>query len=189
MRPYRLSQTGPVFNECHYYPLPWPRDILERYGDQEFRLKITLSYFVAPNPGKSAAIDPQRYQSFGLRFDLKRPRETIDQFKKRSNANEREDPRRGTGVAAEQDNGWMLGPNSISAGSLHCDLWRGTGAQLAARSMICVKPVSGWWKERKTRAICEQQGRYALIVTLAAPDVEIDLYTPISAAIEQLVRV
>ena len=189
MRPYRLSQSGPVFNECHYYPLPWPRDILERYGDQEFRLKVTLSYFVAPNPGKSAAIDPQRYQSFGLRFDLKRPRETIDQFMKRSNANEREDPRRGMGVAAEQDNGWILGPNSISAGSLHCDVWRGTGAQLAARSTICVKPISGWWKERRTRAICEQQGRYALIVTLAAPDVEIDLYTPISAAIEQLVPV
>ena len=54
----QLSQSGPVFNECHYYPLPWPREILERYGDQEFRLKITLSYFVAPNPGRSAAIDP-----------------------------------------------------------------------------------------------------------------------------------
>jgi hypothetical protein len=189
IRPYRLSQSGPVFNECHYYPLPWPRDVLERYGDQEFRLKITLSYFVEPNPGKSAAIDPQRYQSFGLRFDLKRPRETMDQFKKRNNANEREDPRRGAGVPAEQDNRWILGPNSISAGSLHCDVWRGPGAQLAARNMICVKPVSGWWKERRTRAVCEQQGRYALIATLTAPDTNIDLYTPIIVAIEQLVPV
>ena len=189
IRPYRLSQSGPVFNECHYYPLPWPREILERYGDQEFRLKITLSYFVVPNPGRSAAIDPQRYQSFGLRFDLKRPRETIDQFMKRSNANERDDPRKGMGFTPEQDHGWILGPSSISAGSLHCDQWRGTGAQLAARNLICVKPVSGWWKERRARAICEQQGRYALIVTLTAPDVEIDLYTPISAAIEQLVPV
>ncbi len=189
MRPYRLSKGGPVFNECHYYPLPWPRELLQQYWDQEFRLKITLSYFVAPNPGKSAAIDPQRYQSFGLRFDLKRPRETIDQFKKWSNANERDDPGKGLGIDREQDNGWILGSNSISAGSLHCDVWHGTGAQLAARNMICVKPVSGWWKERRTRAICEQQCRYALIVTLTAPDVEIDLYTPISAAIEQLVPI
>jgi len=183
IQPYRREASGPVFNECHYYPLPWPQDVLERYGDQEFHLKITLSYFVEPNPGKSAAIDPQRYQSFGLRFDLKRPRETLDQFRKRNNAQEREDPRRGPPV--EPDNGWTLGPSNISAGSLHCDVWRGTGAQLAARGMICVKPVSGWWKERRTPAVCEQQGRYALIVTLTAP--EIDLYTPVSTAIEQLI--
>lgn len=185
IQPYRREQSGPVFNECHYYPLPWPQDVLEQYGDQEFRLKITLSYFVEPNPGKSAAIDPQRYQSFGLRFDLKRPRETADQFRKRTNAQERENPRQ-AGPRAEPDSGeWLLGPSSISAGSLHCDVWRGTGAQLAARGMICVKPVSGWWKERRTPAVCEQQGRYALIVTLTAP--EIDLYTPVSTAIEQLI--
>lgn len=184
IRPYRREQSV-VFNECHYYPLPWPRDVLEQCGEQEFKLKITLSYFVEPNPGKSAAIDPQRYQSFGLRFDLKRPRETADQFRKRINAQERENPLR-AGPNAEPDSGeWLLGPNSIAAGSLHCDVWRGTGAQLAARNMICIKPVSGWWKERRNREICEQQARYALIVTLTAPDAEIDLYTPIANLIEQ----
>jgi hypothetical protein len=137
IQPYqRQPNGGVVFNECHYYPLPWPRDVLEQYGDQEFRLKITLSYFVEPNPGKSAAIDPQRYQSFGLRFDLKRPRENPRQFRVRINAQEREDPRR-AGPRAEPESGrWMLGPDSISAGSLHCDVWAGSGAQLAARNMI-----------------------------------------------------
>ncbi|MEQ5777110.1 S8 family peptidase [Thalassospira sp. NFXS8] len=188
IQPYRREQSV-VFNECHYYPLPWPREVLEQYGDQEFKLKITLSYFVEPNPGKSAAIDPHRYQSFGLRFDLKRPRESTDQFKQRINAQERENPRR-AGAPAEPDSGeWLLGPNSISAGSLHCDVWRGTGAQLAARNIICIKPVSGWWKERRNRQICEQQGRYALIVTLTAPDAEIDLYTPISNTIRQGIEI
>lgn len=186
IQPYRRAQSGPVFNECHYYPLPWPRRVLEEQADQQFRLKVTLSYFVEPNPGKSAAIDPQRYQSFGLRFDLKRPRETVNQFKERTNADERHDPQR-AGYPAVQDENWVLGASSISAGSLHCDVWRGSGAQLAARSMICVKPVSGWWKERRTREVCEQQARYALIVTLTAPESEIDLYTPITTVIEQLV--
>lgn len=184
IQPYRRSGGAVVFNECHYYPLPWPVRILEEYGDQVFRLKVTLSYFVEPNPGRSAAIDPQRYQSFGLRFDLKRARETFDQFRKRNNANEREDPRR-AGVPPEQDSGWVLGPAGISAGSLHCDVWRGTGAQLAARNVICVKPVSGWWKERRNPAVCEKQARYALIVTLTAPDEEIDLYTPVAIAVGQ----
>ncbi len=188
IQPYRREQSV-IFNECHYFPLPWPRAVLEQYGDQDFTLKITLSYFVEPNPGKSAAIDPQRYQSYGLRFDLKRPRETADQFRKRINARERENPR-GAGPRAVPDSGeWLLGPSSVSAGSLHCDVWRGTGAQLAARNMICIKPVSGWWKERRNPEICEQQARYALIVTLTAPDAEIDLHTPISNIIEQGVEI
>jgi hypothetical protein len=190
IQPFQRQLNGSVvFNECHYYTLPWPRDVLEQYGDQEFRLKITLSYFIEPNPGKSAVIDPQRYQSFGLRFDLKRARENSRQFRVRINAREREDPRR-AGPRAEPESGrWMLGPDSISAGSLHCDVWSGTGAQLAARNMICVKPVSGWWKERKKQEVCEKLARYALVVTLTAPEAGIDLYTPIDTIIEQGIAV
>ena len=69
-------------NECHFYSLPWPRAALESLGEQDVTLKITLSYFVEPNPGSSAAFDPYRYQSFGLRFDLKRRSETAVNFAK-----------------------------------------------------------------------------------------------------------
>lgn len=65
----------------------------------------------------------------------------------------------------------------------HCDQWVGSGARLAARDLICVKPVGGWWKERSKAEVCEQQARYALVVTLASPDLEIDLHTPIAAEI------
>lgn len=187
IQPYRLSPTGTRFSECHYYPLPWPQQVLEQYGDQDFTLKVTLSYFVDPNPGGAAAIDPQRYQSFGLRFDLRRPLESVARFKHRINAEEH-DPVGGAAPHAQDEN-WTFGPSSISAGSLHCDLWQGSGAQLAARNMICVKPVGGWWKERRTREVCEQQARYALIITLSAPDTEVDIYTPISAVIEQEVGI
>lgn len=183
IQPFRKGATGVGFNECHYYALPWPARLLQAHGDQQFSLKVTLSYFVEPNPGKSAAIDPQNYQSFGLRFDLKRPTELPRQFRARLNAEERE----GANIAPPPaDSGWILGANSVAAGSLHCDVWTGTGAQLATRNAICVKPVSGWWKARSTRAVCEQEARYSLVVTLSAPALEIDLYTPIVAAMAEI---
>jgi hypothetical protein len=170
------------FNECHYYPLPWPKALLEQYADNDFILKVTLSYFIEPNPGRAAAIDPQKYQSFGLRFDLKRSQETAIQFRTGINAEETLPPDVAA-AARPNDSGWQFGSSSISAGSIHCDQWVGSGARLASRDLICVKPVGGWWKERSRAEICEQQARYALIVTLASPEVEIDLHTPIAAEI------
>lgn len=37
--------------------------------------------------------------------------------------------------------------------------------------------------------VCEQQARYSLIVTLASPEVDIDLYTPIATEIMPAVPV
>ncbi|CDX28401.1 Y4BN [Mesorhizobium plurifarium] len=190
IQPYRRKITiedgvktySKGFNECHYYPLPWPKEILEQYADQDFILKVTLSYFIEPNPGRAAAIDPQKYQSFGLRFDLKRPQESEIRFRAGINAEEKLPLGLAT-AARPNDSGWQFGPSSISAGSIHCDQWIGSGARLASRDLICVKPVGGWWKERGNKAVLEQQARYALVVTLASPDVEIDLYTPIAAEI------
>ena len=146
-------------------------------------LKITLSYFVDPNPGLSASVDPQRYQSHGLRFDLRRKRESIDVFKRRVNAAEREDPT--IRPRNEQDDGrWMLGPQSVSAGSLHCDVWSGPAIELLQRDMLCIKPVNGWWRQRAAAAICNKQTRYSLIVSLKAKNVDLDIYTPIKAAVD-----
>lgn len=170
------------FNECHYYPLSWPRALLEQYADNDFILKVTLSYFIEPNPGRAAAIDPQKYQSFGLRFDLKRSQETAIQFRTGINAEETL-PAEVAAATRPNDSGWVFGSSSISAGSIHCDQWVGSGARLASRDLICVKPVGGWWKESSRAEICEQQARYALVVTLASPEVEIDLYTPIATEI------
>ena len=79
-------------NECHFYSLPWPREALESLGEQDVTLKITLSYFIEPNPGSSASFDPYRYQSYGLRFDLKRRSETLANFAKRLNKEARDGP-------------------------------------------------------------------------------------------------
>lgn len=182
IQPFRLEGQR-KFNECHYYRLPLPRQILETMDNEPIELKITLSYFVDPNPGLSANVDSQRYQSHGLRFDLRRKRETIRDFKKRVNAAEREDPRAPAGGELDDDR-WLLGPQSIAAGSLHCDVWRGPAVELLGRDMLCVKPVNGWWRNRASREICNKRTRYALIVTMSTPNVEIDLYTPIQTSVE-----
>ncbi len=179
--PFKVQGGQKRFSDCHFYKLPWPKDLLNELGENDVRLKLTLSYFVEPNPGRFASIDAQRYQSFGLRFDLKRRLESEDDFIKRTNPFEREDPL-GAGPEATDNSGWRFGPGSISAGSLHCDEWVGPAVALAARDVICVKPVVGWW--RQSAANCKRKGRYALVATLSAPDLDVDLYTPISLAVE-----
>lgn len=183
--PFR-SQGGRKFRDCHFYRLPWPREVLERL-DHDVRLKITLSYFTEPNPGASSAIDPQRYQSYGLRFDLRRRLETVTQFIERVNPLERDDPLQR--VETLPDDGWRFGPQSISAGSLHCDEWQGPAVQLAARDIICVKPVMGWWRTRGSAEQCNRGTRYALVATLSAPEVDIDLHTAITTLVDQAVDV
>ncbi|NSY20136.1 S8 family peptidase [Neorhizobium sp. AL 9.2.2] len=179
IQPFRLKGQR-EFNECHYYQLPLPAAILEDLQNTVVELKVTLSYFVDPNPGFSANVDPQRYQSFGLRFDMQRRGELAERFKQRVNAAEREDGARAPSHA--DDARWMFGPGSISAGSLHCDVWSGPAIELLSRELLCVKPVVGWWRNRAAKDIVNRKTRYSLVVTLKAPGVEVDLYSGVIAA-------
>lgn len=182
IQPFK-NDGGRKFRDCHFYRLPWPRDVLEGLGERDVRLKITLSYFVEPNPGGSASIDPQRYQSFGLRFDLRRRLETVSDFVERVNALERDDPLSRANIVGD-DNRWRFGPKSMSCGSLHCDEWIGPAVELAARDIICIKPVIGWWRNRASLEICNKQTRYSLVATLSTPGITVDLHTPISTIVE-----
>ena len=187
IQPYKLEDGHERFNEAHVYPLPWPTEVLEDLGATDVRLKVTLSYFIEPNPGFSANIDPMRYQSFGLRFDLKRSRETKATFLKRRNLDERDAGERKP--STEPDSGWLLGERKVSAGSLHCDLWEGNAAELAARDMLWIYPVSGWWRERKALGRIGDSARYALVLTLETDDTEIDLHTPVNALVNTLIDI
>jgi hypothetical protein len=181
IQPFRVDGSR-KFNECHYYMLPISRALLETLENEVVDLKITLSYFIEPNPGLSANVDPQRYQSHGLRFDLRRKNESLANFKKRVNASEREAPAMRPQSQPDDDR-WMLGARSVSAGSLHCDVWSGPAIELLGRDTLCIKPVNGWWRARASRDVCNRKTRYALIVTLKSRNIEIDLYTPISVAV------
>ncbi|MHC2295815.1 S8 family peptidase [Rhizobium mongolense] len=179
IQPFRLKGKR-EFNECHYYRLPLPASVLEQLQNTVVELKVTLSYFIEPNPGFSANVDPQRYQSFGLRFDLQRRGELPALFKRRVNAAERED---GVRPPSHPDDArWIFGPGSISSGSLHCDVWTGPAVELLSRELLCVKPVVGWWRNRASREIVNRKTRYSLVVTLKAPGVDVDLYSDVIAA-------
>lgn len=187
IQPFKV-EGGRKFGDCHYYALPIPRRSLEELENELVQLKVTLSYFIDPNPGLSANVDPQRYQSHGLRFDLRRKNEALDTFKQRVNPVEREDPRVGPRAPADDDR-WLLGPNSVSAGSLHCDVWTGPAIELAGRDMLCIKPVVGWCRQRAAREICNAKRRYSLVLSLKANNVEIDLYNYVQTEIAARVGV
>jgi len=181
IQPYTRSVKG--MKECHYYSLPWPREALEGLGDQDVSLKVTLSYFVEPNPGSSSSFDPYRYQSYGLRFDLKRRSETREEFAKRVNKESWDRPDEYPRTQSDDD-GWLFGPKSMSAGTLHSDEWTGPAVNLLSRNLICVKPVGGWWYNRASSDVRGRKARYSLVLSLRSKDTEVDLYTPISTAIE-----
>ena len=137
-------------------------------------MRVTLSYFIEPNPSQRGN-SRYRYQSHGLRFDVKRPTETPTAFRARVNAAvEREQP------SNTSDSFWLLGANNRHRGSLHSDIWRGTAAELASRAQIAVFPTLGWWRTRDRLGCANRSARYALTISIRAPDTEVDLYTEVT---------
>jgi hypothetical protein len=66
---------------------------------------------------------------------------------------------------------------------MHSDIWKGSAADLASRGAIAVYPSLGWWKTRPVLERYDQRVRYSLIVSISAPGVDIDLYTPVASQI------
>ena len=149
----------------HFYRLPWPKEALEDLGPAVVRLRVTLSYFVEPNPSRRGWKRRYRYASHGLRFDVKLPTEDMDTFRKRLNqrALEEDEERPQSGSDSED---WFLGEQARNKGSIHSDTWEGTAADLAARGVIGVCPVSGWWKDQPKRDRSKFGARYALVVSI-----------------------
>jgi len=175
---------SPVFNEMHFYDLPWPVEQLQALENEIVTLKVTLSYFIEPNLSGRAATRPDTYRSFGLRFEMKKRTETAAAFRKRMT--EKLDP--GEGATSEASH-WLLGSNAMQAGSLHCDLWRGAAVDLAGHDEIAVYPVGGWWKSHVGQGRMNDRARYALVVSLTAADQAVDLHAAIEAQVAAKVAV
>ena len=159
----------------HLHRLPWPHDALESLGDTDAEMRVTLSHFVEPNPSQRGN-SRYRYQSHGLRFDVKRPTETSNASRARINAAvERADSNTGT-----SDPHWILGANNRHRGSLHSDIWRGTAAELASRAQVAIFPTIGWWRTRDRLGCVNRAARYALAVSIRAPGSDVDLYTEVA---------
>ncbi len=173
IRPY----VDGKMREMHLHDLPWPTEVLEELGDQPVEMRVALSYFIEPNPARRGWVRRFRYSSHGLRFDVRRPTETNDAFRKRINKLALEEEERRPTSAADTGE-WYLGPNERVRGSLHVDHWHGTAADLAARGSVAIYPVTGWWKEQPKRDRSEDGVRYSLVVSIETPEVEIDIWTP-----------
>jgi len=185
IQPYhRPGGTGdPKTNVMHRHRLPWPVEQLEALGEAPVEMRVTLSYYVEPGPGRRGFRNRYRYASHGLRFDVKRPTEEDAAFARRVNA-AAEDAEEVSAAGTASDPGWCVGTHGRSHGSLHIDWWRGTGADLATCGELAIYPVVGWWRERKALERYNSVARYSLIVSLESPDVEVDLYAPIANQID-----
>ncbi len=143
----REGSNTPKLRDMNLHLLPWPLAELEALGEAEVELRVTLSYFIEPNPSARGVKSRYRYESHGLRFEVKRPLETEAEFRQRINALVR-DVEEGTQTSSGVDSNWMLGTRNRHRGSLHSDIWKGTAADLASRGVLAVFPVGGWWKTR-----------------------------------------
>ena len=188
LRPFKREPNSvPTFRELNLHNLLWPRDVLEDLGKTPVEMRVTLSYFIEPNPSRRGDRSRYRYESHGLRFDVKRPTESIKEFRKRINLAARDE---GEGIRySGNDPHWLIGPQGRHRGSLHSDIWKGTAAELASRGNIAVYPALGWWKTRHSLERYDQIARYALVVSIKAPEVDVDLYTEVENRIATPVRV
>lgn len=180
VQPYEGDGSDIKTKDMMLHELPWPNDVLEQLGQKLVEMKVTLSYFIEPNPGERGWTKRHRYSSHGLRFDVKRSEETLEAFRRRINRAAREEEE--MIAAAGADDGWFFGPRLRNRGSLHSDIWGGIAADLASRHAIAIYPTGGWWREKAALQRAERQVRYCLVVSLRAP-VQVDLYTPIETAI------
>jgi Subtilase family len=183
--PFEPSKSsGITMRALRLHKLPWPQEQLRDLFGAGVRLRVTLSYFVEPNPSSRGWQGKYRYASHGLRFDVKRPTETVEDFQRRlGNQAAREEGGDTPQQEASSDDRWYVGSRLRNSGSLHADIWTGTGAELADSGYIGVIPVGGWWKENDRKDRANLPVRYALLVSLQTDAVAADIYTPIATQI------
>jgi hypothetical protein len=187
LQPFAKLESEVRTNEYKLYELPWPKKILEQLSAADVTVKITLSYFIQPSPARRGLPSKFRYASHGLRFAMRGPTEPDADFAKRiskttwteeekAKASERTVDRPETGEPQQ----WAVGSHVRTRGSIHCDWWTESAANIAACGAIAVFPVTGWWKERPHLREYRRKARYSLVVTLSTEDESVDLYTPIA---------
>ncbi len=180
---YKAEQGGIKTREMHLHDLPWPTDMLTALGNSPVTLRVTLSYFIEPNPGERGGIDKYAYQSHALRFAVRRPLESQAEFKRRINAQADADEQGLPGAAAGGDAGWTIGEKLRARGSLLSDSWTGTAVELANRGQLAVFPAMGWWRNRSSHQRFDRLARYSLLISIEAPTVEQDLYVQVAQQI------
>jgi len=199
IKPFAQSAPGrePVFNEMHLYELPWPTEVLQDLPPETtVKVRVTLSYFIEPNPSRRGFANRYSYQSHALRFDMKRPGESLRNFRSAINQAIRKEEydlseesidkypgRKGDG------SGWFLGPSLRTKGTLHQDIWVGSAIELTDCDHIAVFPITGWWKYKTSQERWLNEVRYSLIVSIETEHEEAQIYTAVENLIQTEVEV
>lgn len=189
IQPFHKDEKGKLgTKEMLYFPLPIPRDRLQELGAANLRLKVTLSYFIEPNPGRRGlATSKFRYPNCGLRFDLKTATESYDTFvANRSDHIQQKLDWKKKGERGETSKGWLLGIENQSRGSLHQDQWEGSASSLASRDGIVVYPVNGWWRLRPHLKQWDREQRFSLVVSIESDDPSHEIATAVQNEIQNL---
>ena len=181
LQPFEKRDGDYRSKDINVHTLPWPSDVLQALGGTEVELRVTLSYFIEPNPARRGWRGRYRYASHGLRFEVKTATETPAEFAARVNQAMRSDEDDETYEGDAQQ--WMLGPQLRHLGSLHTDWWTGTAADCANKGSLAVYPVIGWWRERHHLGRWNRRARYSLVVSIRTPAQDIDIYTPVATQI------
>ncbi|MBI4705709.1 MAG: S8 family peptidase [Deltaproteobacteria bacterium] len=175
--PFERGSSRGRTKDMNVHSLPWPRDELLALGATEVEMRVTLSYFVEPNPARRGWKYRHRYPSHGLRFAVRKPGEPLTVFSQRVSKAARDED---MGQRFEGESGWIIGPMQRHRGSLHSDRRSGPAADIADCSHLAVYPVTGWWKERGRFG---EAARYALVVSIHTPETAADIYTPVATRI------
>lgn len=188
LQPFEKRGSRYVTRDLNLHQIPWPADVLQELGETEVEMRVTLSYFIESNPARRGWGRKYSYASHGLRFDVKRPLETFDEFRRRINQKAR-DEEGGRSTESPADTEWVLGPNLRKHGSIHSDTWRGTAVSLAERECVAVYPVIGWWRENPRHQRWNKRARYSLVVSIRSPETEVELYSAVKNIIRQPVEI
>jgi hypothetical protein len=184
IQPYK-NEGSLKYNEYHLFKMPWPVEILQgRLFDQDVTLKVTLSYYIEPNPGNKRYANNFQYHSHSLDFAVIKPNEPIEVFERRiSGASDLPDEEKdGTGEE------WFIG-RVRSRGSVKKDFITMSGADMATRNIIAIYPKNGWYKTRKKLAKANTIVRYSMILTIETPQTEVDIYEAVSFKIKNDIKI
>lgn len=183
-----VGKTEPTIREMNLHELPWPTEQLYALSGTQVTMRVTLSYFIEPNPSRRGWKGRYAYPSHALRFASKYRDENIEGFRKRINRRARQE-----GEVVPQKNteeGWLFGSDQQkAAGSIHTDIWTGDAADLANKGAIAIYPVGGWWKFTKDGDQSDKGVDYSLVVSIESPETEVDLWTPVNTLIQAPVEI
>ncbi len=169
------------------YRFPWPRSLLQANSAVNLKLRITLSYFIEPNPGSRMVNSKYRYAGCNLRFLVQTATErSVDNFIARVSNAISDDERDAYEKPDDTTDGWTLGDDLCCRGSIHSDTWTGTAAQLAEMEHLIVYPVNGWWRLRTQHKKYHNRIRYSLVVTAESDGANLDIFTPIQAEVAKI---